>query len=163
MPDFQYICDMVPESVGKRIARLRQQRGWTQQTMADRAAISRVAVSHIETDLSLPSERTIALLAGLFKTTPLELVSGTTYPPGKADRLPTYVCWHTELELELALLRNDLDWLDRLPHDALRTELAGEVRAKWLPRLGKRFTAATDSHERSMVAAAHRALTEACS
>jgi transcriptional regulator with XRE-family HTH domain len=55
------------ESIGKRIARLRQERGWTQQDLATRLASSRVAVSHIEMDLIIPSERTVTLLAGLFK------------------------------------------------------------------------------------------------
>ncbi len=58
------------ESFGKRIARLRQQRGWTQERLAERLAVSRVAVSHIEMGLSIPSERTVVLLAGLFDTEP---------------------------------------------------------------------------------------------
>jgi transcriptional regulator with XRE-family HTH domain len=57
------------ESFGKRIAHLRQQRGWT-RTLAKRLAVSRVAVSHIEMGLSIPSERTVVLLAGLFDTEP---------------------------------------------------------------------------------------------
>ena len=53
-----------PGSLGQRIAGLRGDRGWTQQQLADRLGISRVAVSHLETDLNTPGERTVALLAG---------------------------------------------------------------------------------------------------
>jgi len=44
--------------------------GWTQQDLADRLAVSRVAVSHIEAGLRDPGERTVTLLAGLFKVEP---------------------------------------------------------------------------------------------
>ena len=54
------------ETLGERIGRLRSQLGWTQQELADRLAISRVAVSHLEMGISVPSERTIVLLAGVF-------------------------------------------------------------------------------------------------
>ncbi|MCU0492932.1 MAG: helix-turn-helix domain-containing protein, partial [Chloroflexaceae bacterium] len=49
------------ETFGARIARLRNARGWTQQELADHLAISRVAVSHIEAELSVPGERTVTL------------------------------------------------------------------------------------------------------
>jgi transcriptional regulator with XRE-family HTH domain len=38
------------ETIGRRPARLRQEQGWTQQTLATRLAISRVTVSHFEID-----------------------------------------------------------------------------------------------------------------
>jgi transcriptional regulator with XRE-family HTH domain len=152
---------MVPVSIGKRIAQLRRQRGWTQQALADRVAISRVAVSHIEMDLSTPSERTITLLAGLFKMTPSKLVLGTTYPRGKAERLPPLVCWHTELELNLALLKNDLAWLELLSGSENRRELALGVRAKWLPRLNEWLVVPQGQSEREMIVATRRILIEA--
>ena len=70
------------------IARLRHELGWTQQELAERLAISRVAVSHLESGTSVPSERTITLLAGVFKLEPHELVADTGYPIAKAERLP---------------------------------------------------------------------------
>src|SRR3989304_8739475 len=99
------------ETIGKRIARLRQETGWTQRALAARRAISRVAVSQIEMDLTLPSERTVTLLAGLFKLSPQALVEGTTYPLAKAERLPQVACCYTALEYDLALL-NDLAWIE---------------------------------------------------
>jgi transcriptional regulator with XRE-family HTH domain len=74
------------ETIGKRIAFLRQKNNWTQASLASRLAMSRVAISHIEMDLTIPNERSITLMAGLFKLTPLELVDGTTYPKAKAER-----------------------------------------------------------------------------
>ena len=94
------------ETIGKRVARLRQAHNFTQEQLAERIAISRVAVSHIEMDISLPGERTVTLLAGLFKISPITLVAETTYPQAKADRLPTFTCSYTTLELQLALLLN---------------------------------------------------------
>ena len=61
-----------------RIADLRGKLGWTQQDLAERLGISRVAVSHVEAGMTDPGERTVALLAGLFKMEPHELVAGTS-------------------------------------------------------------------------------------
>ena len=112
------------DNLGRRIAILRGSRGWTQQDLADRLAISRVAVSHIEAGLREPGERTITLLAGLFKVEPWELVAGTAYPEAKTERLPVVACRYTEVELQLRLLELDrergldrarrLEWLSRL-------------------------------------------------
>jgi transcriptional regulator with XRE-family HTH domain len=123
------------ETIGHRIARMRQEYGWTQQSLASRLAISRVAISHIEMDLTLPSERTVTLVAGLFKCTPYELVEGTTYPQAKTERLPAVVCCYTQLELELALMRNDLEWLRRLARNSDGQRLREEVQRKWRKRL----------------------------
>nr|MBA2283396.1 helix-turn-helix transcriptional regulator [Acidimicrobiia bacterium] len=102
-----------PENFGRRIAGLRARLGWTQQVLADRLAMSRVAVSHLEAGMSVASERTVVLLAGVFKVEPDELVTGTNYPRAKAERLPTEAARHTELDLQLALLDRDLEWLAR--------------------------------------------------
>ena len=96
-------------SLGRRIAKLRAELGWTQQELADRVAVSRVALSHLESDLSTAGERTVALLAGVFGIEPHELIAGTTYPTAKADRLPLVVARHTEVELQCMLLDRDLE------------------------------------------------------
>ncbi|HZQ29248.1 MAG TPA: helix-turn-helix transcriptional regulator [Acidimicrobiales bacterium] len=102
------------DSLGRRIARLRADLGWTQQDLADRLGISRVAVSHLEAELSVPGERTVTLLAGVFKLEPHELVADTSYPRAKAERLPVVACRYTEVELQLRLLERDLDTGQRL-------------------------------------------------
>jgi transcriptional regulator with XRE-family HTH domain len=96
------------ENLGRRIADYRAKLGWTQQDLADRIGISRVALSHLEVGMSDPGERTITLLAGVFKVEPHELVADTTYPRAKADRLPLVTARYTEVELQLALLDQDL-------------------------------------------------------
>lgn len=94
-------------SLGTRISTHRKALGWTQQELAERLGASRAAVSHLEAGLSVPSERTVALLSGIFKCEPHDLVAGTGYPMAKAERLPTVVCRYTEVELHLRLLEAD--------------------------------------------------------
>jgi transcriptional regulator with XRE-family HTH domain len=95
--------------LGRRIAARRAGRAWTQNDLAWRAAISRVALSHIEVGMSMPSERTVVLLAGLLRVEPDELVAGTAYPVAKAERLPSTAPRYTELEHQLALIDAVLD------------------------------------------------------
>jgi transcriptional regulator with XRE-family HTH domain len=121
------------ESIGKRIAFLRQKNGWTQQSFAIRVAISRVAVSHIEMDLTIPSERSITLMAGVFKLSPIELVRDTSYPKAKAEHLPEVTNTFTDLELQYALLNNDLEWLHRLDNSPNKSKYVQGLLDKWLP------------------------------
>lgn len=135
---------MVPEQIGRRIAALRQDFGWTQQSLAERLGISRVAVSHIEAGISIPEERTITLMAGLFKQTPYQLVAGTDYPQAKADRLPAVVCAYTPAELDLALMENDFAWLARLADWPGQMQAGQELRRKWMHTLTARAEETTD-------------------
>jgi transcriptional regulator with XRE-family HTH domain len=132
------------EHLGRRIAKLRAELGWTQHQLAARLAISRTALSHLESGTSVPGERTITLLAGVCKVEPAELVAGTGYPPAKAERLPAVAARHTEVELQLALLERDLSWLDRgvVPPALARAELDD-----WARRLRALAVAACDPVE----------------
>jgi transcriptional regulator with XRE-family HTH domain len=151
-----------PESVGKRIARLRAEHGWTQQALSQRLAVSRVAISHIEMDLIIPSERTVTLLAGIFKITPHELVGGTTYPLAKAEKLPLTTCSYTSLELELALLGNDLGWLKSLESAPGWREHANRVREHWQERLARWSSRDLDPAERELLQKALQGYQSAC-
>ena len=151
---------MVLEEIGKRIARLRQEFGWTQQTLAERLAISRVAVSHIEMDISVPGERTVTLLAGLFKLSPHELVAGTTYPQAKTDRLPTVACAFTHLERDLELLHNDLMWLERLQDTLEADRYRCEVWERWTETLERWAREIVDEQQRALLMQAQTALAE---
>ncbi|WP_298814882.1 helix-turn-helix domain-containing protein [Chloroflexus sp.] len=142
------------EPIGHRIARLRNERGWTQQELAERLAISRVAVSHIELGLSVPGERTITLLAGLFKCEPWQLVAGTDYPPARAERLPSVACRYTEVELQLALLARDRAWIEQM--GAVATERAAVVLDEWRLRLERLERETFDRRELALIAAARR-------
>jgi transcriptional regulator with XRE-family HTH domain len=137
------------ESLGRRIADHRAKLGLTQQELAERVGISRVAVSHIESGVTDPGERTVTLLAGLFKLQPHELVAATTYPAAKADRLPLVTAHYTEVEHQLALLDNDLDWLEREGADDPVSPLE-----QWRARLGLLADETWDPRERRLVASA---------
>lgn len=148
------------ERLGDRIARLRLLLGWTQQELADRLAISRVAVSHLEMGISVPSERTIVLLAGVFHLEPHELVEGTAYPLAKAERLPLVAARYTEVELQVALLKRDLDWLGRIGRGSGMELLAGQVRAEWRQRIADLAARTFDQGERRLIVEARAALGE---
>ena len=151
---------MIPEPIGQRVAAYRSVLGWTQQALADRLGISRVAVSHIEADISLPGERTITLLAGLFKVPPHELVSGTTYPQAKIDRLPRMVCTYTPFEMDMALFENDMAWLERVRGSSLYEEIYDQVKEKWTQGLAEWKGADLDESQQKDVEAARCKLEE---
>ncbi len=140
-----------PERLGDRIGALRAALGVTQAELAARVAISRVALSNLESGRSVPGERTVTLLAGVFHMEPTELVSGTAYPPSKAERLPAVTARHTELELQLALLDRDLTWLEGAPRG-----VAARVTAEWRRTLAALSASATSTAERAAVDAARR-------
>lgn len=139
--------------LGRRIAALRAGRGWTQQQLADRLAMSRTAVSHLEAGISQPSERTVTVLAGLFRVEPHELVAGTAYPTARAERLPVVAARYTEVELRLALLDADLRWAAEAP-PAVRERVV----AAWRDRLCALAERAHDAEERATIAARLAAL-----
>ena len=135
--------------LGRRIAELRGKLGWTQQDLADRLGISRVAVSHLEAGMSQPGERTVTLLAGVFGMEPWELVAGTGYPAAKAERLPVVTARHTEVDLQLALFERDLAWLDRTGGEHDRPVLE-----EWRSRLAALVDGCEDRRERAAAAEA---------
>jgi transcriptional regulator with XRE-family HTH domain len=137
------------ETLGERLGRLRTAQGWTQQDLAERIAVSRVAISHFEMDLAVPSERTVALLAGVFKQEPAALVAETYYPAGKAERLPNVVARYTEVEKELCLLERDLEWLERLGDQRLTFDTC----QCWVDRLNQLDAATGDKHESRLLEA----------
>jgi transcriptional regulator with XRE-family HTH domain len=108
--------------------------GWTQAQLAGRVGVSRVALSHIESGVTVASERTVALLAGVFGCEPPELVAATDYPVAKAERLPPVVARHTEVAHQIAVLAAVLEIVERVPgHEGAL--LLGAVREAWRPRL----------------------------
>ena len=147
-----------PEPIGKRIARLRAERGWTQRALSQRLAVSRVAISHMEMDLTIPSERTITLLAGIFKIKPHDLVEGTTYPQAKAEKLPLTTCSYTSLELDLAVFENDFNWLQRLENTPGWAQYANRVIEHWQPALARWSNSDLEPQERELVQRAQQRL-----
>ena len=141
--------------LGRRIASARAALGWTQQELADRLAVSRTAVSHLEAGMSVPGERTIVLLAGLFKVEPHELVAGTTYPVAKAERLPPVAARYTELELLAALLERDVEWVERAG-----SEHGSRLREEWDLRLRAAEGEVHDLREKELLRALQRRVRE---
>jgi transcriptional regulator with XRE-family HTH domain len=143
----------IAEALGRRIAAYRAKLGLTQSELADRLAVSRTAVSHLEAGMAIPGERTVVLLAGLFKIEPRELVQGTSYPAAKAERLPAVAARYTELEMLLRLLDNDIAWLER-------TAGADERRVldEWEARLRSVDDEQLDLRERELLRKARRTL-----
>ena len=139
------------------MAKLRAELGWTQAQLAARVAVSRVALSHIESDLTVPSERTVALLAGVVGCEPHELVAGTKYPVAKAERLPAIVARHTEVAHQLAVLAAVLEIVERV-RERERARMVRDVQDAWRPRLLALRERTPDPDERRRVGAALRDL-----
>ena len=134
----------MPESLGHRIAKGRTELGWTQAELAERVGISRVALSHIEAGMSKPGERTVALLAGVFKLEPHELVAQTDYPLAKAERLPLVAARYTEVEHQLATLDAQLAVTD---DPVVRARIVDDFRVL----LGELLTRTHDRRERAVL------------
>jgi transcriptional regulator with XRE-family HTH domain len=145
------------ESFGRRIAKLRAELGWTQARLAERIAVSRVALSHVEANLSVASERTVTLLAGVLGCEPHELVAGTDYPVAKAERLPVVAARHTEVDHQLAVLAELRALVARVPGRA-GDRLAEELAEEWRGRLLDLLHAAEDGEERRRLRSALRGL-----
>ena len=112
------------KALGDRIAALRVERGWTQQDLADRLAMSRTALSHLEAGMRVASERTIVILSGVFGIDPLTFVDGTSYPLAKAERLPVIAALHTEVDMALALCAAETEIAARSGNEPLLVERA---------------------------------------
>jgi transcriptional regulator with XRE-family HTH domain len=145
------------ESFARRVAKLRAELGWTQARLADRVAVSRVALSHIESRLSVPSERTVTLLAGVFGREPHELVAGTDYPPAKAERLPLVAARHTEVDHRLAVLGALLRQAESVPPPH-GTRLVEALAREWRPRLTVMLDTSADPDDRARLRATLRRL-----
>ncbi len=135
------------ERLGSRIAKQRADLGWTQSELAERVGISRVALSHIESGISVPGERTVALLAGVFHCEPHELVRDTDYPAAKAERLPLVTARYTEVEHELALLEAQLAIAGDTRNDGAAVALRSAARARLAELLDRSY----DVRERARV------------
>jgi transcriptional regulator with XRE-family HTH domain len=136
---------------------MRVARRFTQVELAERVGISRVAVSHLESSRTVPSERTVALLAGIFDLEPHELVAGTDYPPSKAERLPVVAARYTEVEHQLAVLEAEFRLVEKLP-SAIATRERQRLVEEWGPLLRALMAEVIDAHERDALRAALDAL-----
>jgi transcriptional regulator with XRE-family HTH domain len=146
------------EAFGRRVAKLRAELGASQEQLAARLGLSRVALSHVEAGMSWPNERTVVLLAGLFHLEPHELVAGTSYPEAKARRLPLVAARYTEVEHRLALLATDLRWFEELDGLPEARALVARTAQAWRDELVQLAASATEPTERARARAALDAL-----
>ncbi|MEE0777179.1 MAG: helix-turn-helix transcriptional regulator [Bacillota bacterium] len=63
--------------IGKRIAKVRKSRGYTQDNLAERANLSNNYISHIEKSHSIPSLETFVNLCEALEVTPDEILLGS--------------------------------------------------------------------------------------
>lgn len=142
------------EAFGRRVAKLRAELGVTQEQLAERLGLSRVALSHVEAGMSWPNERTVVLLAGLFHLEPPELVADTTYPEAKARRLPLTAPRYTEVEHQLALVAADLRWFEAVAGLDGAQVLVARAASEWRQRLVAVAGTTADHAARARVRAA---------
>ncbi|MGU3473436.1 helix-turn-helix domain-containing protein [Paenibacillus sp. D51F] len=71
--------------IGTRIARLREERGWTQEQTSVTLGISRAALSHYEKNRREPDTDTLAKFADLYRVSIDYLVGRTDNPAGVLD------------------------------------------------------------------------------
>jgi transcriptional regulator with XRE-family HTH domain len=138
----------VAVTLGRRIASLRSAKRLTQQELAELIAISRVALSNLESGRSVPGERTVALLAGVFDQEPHELVADTDYPQAKVDRLPTVTGRYTRADMLVALCERDLQWLEGAPR-----RVAQDVVHRWRSDLREAVSVTVAPRERQKLQA----------
>lgn len=82
--------------IGANIRRLRIGRGWTQQELATRAGISRIALIHIEHTKALPSLETALSLASVFDVS----ISKLLMAPVAAERTESGTVPAAQLQTE---------------------------------------------------------------
>ena len=71
----------VPATLGRRIADCREQLGWTQKQLAERAGLSVTFISEIENDRRSPGTEALLALADALGSSLDYLVKGATQPP----------------------------------------------------------------------------------
>lgn len=67
--------------VAVNVAELRRQRGWTQETLAERADLSLTAIAHLETERRWPELTTIEKIAAALSVPASRLFVDPTYIP----------------------------------------------------------------------------------
>jgi transcriptional regulator with XRE-family HTH domain len=146
------------DSLASRIGILRTREGMTQQQLADRLGVSRVAISHLEAGINSPDARTVTLLASVFGTEPHDLVAGTDYPIAKVDRLPLVVARRTEVGHQVALMEADLAWVEGPDAVVADRAVADDLRQRWRVTLAKLAATVADPDEAATLDAARSRL-----
>ncbi len=109
-------------NIGERIAKLRDDRGWTQEQTAGMLGISRAALSHYEKNRREPDTETLSKFADLFKVSVDYLVGRTSIPYITLDEPVREFVDHLELAEEdiLSKFALTIDGLKLSPDEARR-------------------------------------------
>lgn len=107
---------VVPQTMGRRIAECRERLGWTQRTLAERAALSVTFISEIENDRRLPGTEALLALADALGSSLDYIVKGTVYgapPPKRSLLIPQELAEAAEEEqIPLAIASDLVRWND---------------------------------------------------
>lgn len=95
-------------NIGSNIAKLREDRGWTQEQTALLVGISRAALSHYEKNRREPDSETLSKFADLFHVSVDYLVGRTNAPTSTLDEPIRDFVDHLELADEELLNKYDL-------------------------------------------------------
>jgi putative transcriptional regulator len=83
------------QNIGRNIRNLRKIRRWTQEELANRAGISRIALIHIESNKALPTLETLASLSSQLDVTLEEL-----FTHGPIDQNQSTVLAHARTKIQ---------------------------------------------------------------
>lgn len=105
-------------AIGRRIRRLRRERGWTQADLAERTDLSLDMIGRVERGNATPSLRSLKALACALGVPPMALLADDGVPAGVAmPRARRYAYLIERLE---SLDDAELDWVIGLLESALR-------------------------------------------
>ncbi|TYP70273.1 helix-turn-helix domain-containing protein [Paenibacillus methanolicus] len=109
-------------NIGSRIAKLREDRGWTQEQTSASLGISRAALSHYEKNRREPDSETLLKFANLFHVSVDYLVGRTNSPQMTLDEPIKEFVDQLELSDEELLDKYDLtiDGMKLSPEEARR-------------------------------------------
>lgn len=116
-------------SLGKAIAKLRQQRDWTQAELAEKVDLTTAHINRLENDRMKPRPRTLERLASILGVTAEELKSSTL------ASVPSEI---SQQEPELAQLLSKLSLLDGEQRQALTVFLRSMITCQQVQRLTAR-------------------------
>lgn len=92
--------------VGDNIKRLRTNKGWTQEQLAEKVDRTRSTVTQWESGWSKPHMNTVELLAQIFEVTPADIVGETARPSASMVEVPLYGAIAAGTPIEMTPVEN---------------------------------------------------------
>ena len=118
----------VPASLGRRVADCREQLGWTQRALAERAGLSVTFVSEVENDRRVPGTEALLALANALGSSLDYLVKGAVATPPRSRSslvIPAELAEAAEeVRMPLPIASDLVRWVDMV---VARRSRGGEV------------------------------------